>query len=235
MVKENRPPALLAQGIALLKERDYEEALRVLEEFNTEQPRSAEGKFYAGLCLANLAEDEKAVEHLELALAGLLPQALRNQALGVLGFLFGRQGQMAEARHYFEQLLAAEPESITARSGIGYACFALGEVDRAQRLFEEGLERDPQNASLRNALGYVFIEGRKDFDRGIRECEAALALDRANGAIYDSLAWAWHGKGDPAKARELITRARQLLPRHELIEEHYRVITGAPEKEKGTA
>lgn len=235
MVKDSRPPALLAQGMALLREREYEEALRVLEEFNAGQPRSAEGKFYAGLCLANLAEDDKAAEQLELALAGLLPAELRNQALGVLGFLFGRQGQTPESRHYFEQLLAAEPESIAARMGLGHTCFAMGEVDRAIQLFNEGLARDPQNASLRNALGYAYIEGKKDFDRGIRECEAALALDRANGAIYDSLAWAWHGKGDPEKARELITRARQLLPRHELVEEHYRVIAGGTEKENGTA
>lgn len=226
MVKAAAVPVLLAQGIALLREREYEEARRVLDEFCAAHPQSVEGRFYSGLCLANLAEDEKAVEQLELALAGLLPAAQRNQALGVLGFLFGRSGQMRESRYYFEQLLAAEPESVTARSGLGYACFAMGEVDRAIELFAAGLARDEKNASLRNALGYAYIEGKRDYARGLAECEAALALDRANGAIYDSLAWGWHHRGDSAKAREFITRARQLLPRHEQIEEHYRVITG---------
>jgi len=230
MVKPAAVPVPLLQGIALLREREYEEARLVLEEFSAAHPHSAEGRFYTGLCLANLAEDEKAVEQLELALAGLLPAAQRNQALGVLGFLFGRRGQLQESQYYFEQLLAAEPESVTARSGLGYACFALGETDRAIGLFAEGLARDGKNASLRNALGYAYIEGKKDYDRGLAECEAALALDRANGAIYDSLAWAWHHKGDAAKARGLIARARQLLPRHELIEEHYRAITAAAEK-----
>ncbi|HNW93289.1 MAG TPA: tetratricopeptide repeat protein, partial [bacterium] len=186
----------------------------------------AEGRFYLGLCLANLAEDEKAVEQLEPALAGMLPVALRNQALGVLGFLFGRRGQHEEALHYFEQLLAADPASVTARSGIGYACFELGQVDRALAMFSEGVARAPKNASLRNALGYVHLEGKNDIPRALAECEAALALDRNNGAIYDSLAWARHRQGDAVQARELIARARQLSPRHPLIERHHAVIMG---------
>lgn len=237
VVKQPAARALLHQGIALLRERDYPEAARVLAAHLAAHPRDSEALFYSGLCAANLAEDDRAVEHLERALAGGVDEAQRRQALGVLGYLFGRQEEHDLALHYFEQLLALDPESVTARSGIGYAAFARGDTGRALRMFTEALERRPQDASLRNALGYVYLEGKHDIARALQECTAALALDRTNGAIYDSLAWAYHRQGDAAQARAHIDRARQLLPHHPLVEEHYRVITGAPapgETETGT-
>lgn len=228
--------ALLAQGVKLLEERDYEEALRALEFAAAAGAAAPQVHYYTGLCLANLAEYERAITELETALAnGVLEPAAVRRAHGALGFLYGQAGEAAEGMHYFERLLALDPGSPLPYEGIGYLATGQKDYARAKQVLTDGLQRFPDNPNLRNSLGCVLLEGFNDLAGARRECERAVELDKSNGAFYDSLAWIRHRQGDRAEAQRLIRRAQQLLPRHPLVAEHAAAILGDEAKPTATA
>jgi len=231
LVKNKMNHQLLTQAIELFVERDYEEALRILLQAADEKGATAEVDYYSGLCYANLAETEKAVMLLEQALAGLIIPEQQKKAFAVLGYLYGGSQAYEQSLNYFEMLLDIDPKSIVAHAGIGYAASRSGNYKRARDILMAGLQIDPDNANLHNSLGYVYLEGFNDREAAEQECQAALALDKNNGAIYDSLAWICYRKGEMEKAAEYIKTARSLLPFHQEIETHYQWIMDGQEKE----
>ncbi len=95
-----------------------------------------------------------------------------------------------------------------------------GDWQQAEADFLVALDKKPDEPDLLNYLGYSWL------DRGMRIDEAVMLIERAaelkpdDGAIVDSLGWAYYVKGDIARAVETLERAVLLMPNDPTINEH---------------
>ncbi|MCM2266722.1 MAG: tetratricopeptide repeat protein [Elusimicrobiales bacterium] len=116
-------------------------------------------------------------------------------------------GDPKKARTLLRQLLAKNPDNAEAR--MQYAVISERENDMAaaEENFRYLLAANPANANVLNYLGYSLA------DRGLKLAEAqvlissAVALEPANGAYLDSLAWVRFRNGDVPGALEGIKKA----------------------------
>jgi tetratricopeptide (TPR) repeat protein len=95
-----------------------------------------------------------------------------------------------------------------------------GKRDAAARDLQLALALDPTNAQVMNYLGYMWVE------QGINTVEAFKLLQRAHllapadGAITDSLGWAYYKQGDYATAVTYLGRAAEQDPESAEIIDH---------------
>lgn len=66
-------------------------------------------------------------------------------------------GRPAEAARYFEEALAAEPDRLDARTGLGIARFRLGAWSAARAALQDVLATAPRRADARLYLGLVHL------------------------------------------------------------------------------
>ena len=90
-----------------------------------------------------------------------------------------RQGQLAQARQLYEQLLAHDPRHFDALKLLGTIALQSGDMHAAVRLITQAIEvhaGDP-GAYANRAVAFQSLG---QFDAALRDCEAALRLDAAN-------------------------------------------------------
>ena len=100
--------ALLASGVQLYNEKQFEKALQVFERVQGETDRAAKARFYQGNAHILLKDYASAAEQLEKSLSLNDRDADTRFALGVVYF---KLGNLKLARAYFASVLEIEPES----------------------------------------------------------------------------------------------------------------------------
>lgn len=120
-------------------------------------------------------------------------------------------GDPKKARAMLRQLLAKSPDNAEARMQYAVISEREGDMPAAEENFRYLLGKNPANANVLNYLGYSLA------DRGLKLAEAevlissAVALEPANGAYLDSLAWVKFRRGDLPAAKAAIKLAVQAV------------------------
>jgi Tetratricopeptide repeat len=106
----------VAEGVALIKEKDFRQAATVLREAAEKTPDDPEVNFYLGVALNRLAEQEA-----EPVLKKSLMQAPDNPYVNFeLGLFYFAKNVDAEAGDYFENVIALAPEGAYAEQAREY-------------------------------------------------------------------------------------------------------------------
>lgn len=84
----------------------------------------------------------------------------------------------------------------------------------------KALELAPDQPVALNYLGYALLDRNLKLDEAQRLIEKASALRPQDGAITDSLAWAYFRRGNYQRAIELLERAVRSVPAEPTINEH---------------
>ena len=100
--------ALLASGIQLYNEKQFEKALQVFERIRGDSDRAAKARYYQGNAFMQLKDYASAASKLERSLALNDRDADTRFALGVVYF---KLGNLPLARAYFASVLEIEPET----------------------------------------------------------------------------------------------------------------------------
>ena len=102
----------------------------------------------------------------------------------------------------------------------GVAFERKGDWPHAEADFLTALEKKPDEADVLNYLGYSWLDRGMRLDEAITLIERAAALKPDDGAIVDSLGWAYYVRGEIDKAVETLERAVLLMPNDPTINEH---------------
>jgi tetratricopeptide (TPR) repeat protein len=116
-------------------------------------------------------------------------------------------GKTKKALEMLKGILRRNPDNAEARMQHGVISERENDMVSAEEHFRYLLGKKPDNANVLNYLGYSLA------DRGLKLEEAelmimgAVALEPANGAFLDSLAWVRFRRGNLAGATEAIKQA----------------------------
>ncbi|MGD9642501.1 MAG: tetratricopeptide repeat protein [Elusimicrobiales bacterium] len=116
-------------------------------------------------------------------------------------------GKAKKAVGLLKGIISRNPDNAEARMQCAVISEREGDMATAEEHFRYLLAKKPDNANALNYLGYSLA------DRGLKLAEAqvfiekAVALEPANGAFLDSLAWVRYKRGNNAGALEAIRKA----------------------------
>lgn len=96
----------------------------------------------------------------------------------------------------------------------------LKKYDAAASDLGISLTLNPLNASVLNYLGYMWVEQGKNLPEAMTMLQKALQLAPEDGAIVDSLGWAYYMMGDYTSALQYLEKALEMTPDDPSVNEH---------------
>ncbi len=174
--------------------------------------RAAFSRIEADLLRRRLAELPADSPERAAAARAVLEHAPEDRdALAALAWDALNRGGFEEADRIFAQLLAREPGNKQFALGQGYARLNAGRLDTALAPLDQGgIPEDADTRALRT-LVYRRQAGAaaaaQDWDRAAAAAEKLLALDPADPAAGELLAWARYEQGRHGDARPLMEAA----------------------------
>jgi predicted Zn-dependent protease len=190
-----------------MQQRDYGGARTALEEVIAENPEDVRAVRLLADAYLSEKQPAKAEERLK-AIVGAHPQSAPLENL--LGQWYLSARNPAAARKAFEAACAADPHFVTAQ-------LAMANIDYRERRFDAARQRllglltaDPKDPSLLVMLGTV-AGGMGDQEEAVRRYRAAVAVDGANVAALNDLAYTL-ATSDPDAALKYAQTAAELAP-----------------------
>ncbi len=120
-------------------------------------------------------------------------------------------GHSVKARELLKLLLKKAPGNTDARMQYAVISERENDMPAAEEGFRYLLAQKPDNANVLNYLGYALADRGLKLDEAELLISSAVAMDPANGAYRDSLAWVQFKKGRPVQALDEIKRAVKLI------------------------
>ena len=194
------------------RHENYPEAIEVWQDF---MPEDDEQKILANLQMSEYLFQLKRYDSAEDLLLRLRRQFPDNIALrDALGSVYLRQDSYDSVVEFYneEALLPDNKEhwrSFYLR-GIAYERLKIWELAEADLLVAYGLV--PNNAHVLNYLGYSWIDRGENLQEGFNLLRKAVDLRGNDGAIMDSLGWAYYRLGDYDSSVAYLERAVALSP-----------------------
>lgn len=150
---------------------------------------------------------------------------IRSLQLSAAQFAFD-QGHFNEAITSYTRLMHALGTDATpeARTELLFARGASyernGDVEKATKDLQEALTLMPTNPQVLNYLGYMWVDNNKNIPQAFEMLQKAHLLAPQDGAITDSLGWAYYKQGDYATAMVYLLRATEQEPESAEIYDH---------------
>lgn len=173
-----------------------------------------------GLVLNALDRSDEAKERLQRTIA-LDPKDISPYL--VLGRLHASKEDYRSAATLYDSALEQSlegPQLWTLHYQRGIAYERIKEWEKAEPSFREALKLRPKQPQVMNYLGYSLIDMDLDLVEGLELVREAVALARDDGAIADSLGWAYFKLGRFDEAVTELERAVQILPGDPVINDH---------------
>jgi TolB-like protein/Tfp pilus assembly protein PilF len=206
--------SLLRQGYSLSQENlaihAFEEAVAADPQFAAAWARLARG--YSHLIFMgadNSPERAAATKHALETAEQLQPDTLETLAARAY-YIFRVQGDYEEARKRFETLHARWPNDVDVMLTLSYVLTRQGHQPESDALVAQALTLDPLNVQVHKLRAFNASYQRR-WDEVIAETHAVLALAPADAEARSIEAVAWLGRGDLARAAQLIGPAPTLL------------------------
>jgi len=176
-------PAAFAAAVALYQQRQPLEAQQAFEALANKEPENAAIQFYLGRLALQRDDHQKAVAHLEKAVALSPDESRYHHRLGDAygrsaqkAGLFSKMGLAGKCRAEYEKAVELDPKSLDARFALlGFyqqaPAIAGGGLDKAYAQAEEIRKLDASRGRLAVAGLYVV---EKKYDLAFAEFETAL-------------------------------------------------------------
>lgn len=188
------------------------EAITLLESISEDSIHHTSAQGQLAWALRREGRNDEALQIARATLAQTDNRNIRVQLADLLQSL-DRDG---EAEETFSDVIAADEAAgeydwriYFARGG---ARERLGEWPRAENDLQTAMTLKPNDPTIMNYLGYSWIDRGINLDEGLNLIEGALRLAPENGAITDSLGWAYYKLGNYERAIFYLERATELAP-----------------------
>lgn len=134
------------------------------------------------------------------------------------GDLYAQIGRFEQAIEFYKRGLALRPNDKQALLVAANAYFDAGRYEVAGDHYAKVLEIEPGNITARTDLGTTYVfRASPDYERAVREFEAALSIDPKNEPTLYNLGIAMARKGDEAAAESIVARLESINPSSDLI------------------
>ncbi|MHC4692856.1 MAG: tetratricopeptide repeat protein [Planctomycetota bacterium] len=160
-----------------------------------------------------IEQDIVALKKEELEFAEKLIRDFPNSEdpLVLIGNVYRKQGNSAEAEKYWKKALALNPARPDVYNGMGWAAFEKGEYEKAIEFWRTALEINPQTPAIHNSIAQTLILlGR--YDEVIKEAEEELKISSTSGLSYFLLGQGYLKLKEYDKAKKYYETAIELEP-----------------------
>lgn len=145
-------------------------------------------------------------------------------AHGRLGDYLRAESRLDEALAAYDTALSLTPAADPGRWRLHYvrgvAHFRADDWPAAEADFVAALDLAPDQAAVLNFYGYCLVERGERLDAALDMIERAVRADPQNGAIVDSLGWAYFRLGRFDEAVAQLERAVSLEPGDPVVNDH---------------
>jgi Flp pilus assembly protein TadD len=134
--------------------------------------------------------------------------------IGILNMLSSAMlalGSPQEAMRLLHKALEISPDSVLTNNNLGLLYALTNRPERAIVYYRKSLELNPNSLSALTNLGMLYISQHR-FSEAHEKLETAYRLNRNDPRVLYHLALSVAQLGEPAKARDLMLRARELAP-----------------------
>lgn len=163
-LEEEDPKTIYQRGVDLYDQGEYEKALSVFKEFVEKQPDLYEARVNLGNSYIQLKEYDKAMKEFEFVLeklkeehADLEGNKTAASLYASLGELHMDQGELDQAKEYFEKSINIDPSSHALAYNVGEILFNSNEIDEAIHYYKIATEINPDWPKSYLKLGYCYL------------------------------------------------------------------------------
>ncbi len=163
-LEEEDPKTIYQRGVDLYDQGEYEKALSVFKEFVEKQPDLYEARVNLGNSYIQLKEYDKAMKEFEFVLeklkeehADLEGNKTAASLYASLGELHMDQGELDQAKEYFEKSINIDPSSHALAYNVGEILFNSNEIDEAIHYYKIAAEINPDWPKSYLKLGYCYL------------------------------------------------------------------------------
>jgi tetratricopeptide (TPR) repeat protein len=213
--------ASIADGVKLLEERRYGDALETFLDVDVDPEEHPELSYYLGLCYTNLNRFDEAVLYLEQVVTGDNDLTHVYQGRMLLGYIYTVTDRHRLAEFEFSRLLEEGFESAKVHAALAHVQYAQGKTSASVVQLEKALEIDPENPTALNSIGYIMADNGIRPQAALSYCKKAVEQDPENPAYLDSLGWIYFKLGHTAEARAYLKKAHELAPENDEIAAHW--------------
>jgi tetratricopeptide (TPR) repeat protein len=190
VTSDKESAALFDQGNVLLEQGNYEEAMRVFEEFAGKYPEVYQVHLNIGTCYLRAGGLDKAQAEFQLVLDKVMAAhgdykkdaATAQRAFSGLGEVALQKGDLETAQTLFSQALDISPKDEVAAYNVGEIFFSNQKIDEAIRYFELAVQIKPDWSKPYLRLGYVYLN-KGDMTRALESFNKFVQLDPENPEV----------------------------------------------------
>jgi len=173
--------AYLEEATRLYNEKNYDEALVILERFLDQNPKAYQVQVLMGDCYREKGDLDKAVEYYSLAIEGAktdekMGKEITAKSLAAIGDIYLRKGDIDKAQAFFKQSVDANPENETLAYNVGEIYFSNQKLEEAIQYFTLATKIKASWAPPYYKLGLVYLN-KADYDQAREALKKFLALE----------------------------------------------------------
>jgi len=132
-----------------------------------------------------------------------------------------QRGALYSAQFEYESALSVDEENVRANFGLGLTYMERGDSVKAKDMLERIVGLDaafaPEHKHLFNEFGISLRKSRM-IDQAVEYYTRALTMTETDENLHYNVARAYFDKGDTAKCREHLARAKEINPLHEEVD-----------------
>jgi tetratricopeptide (TPR) repeat protein len=192
-----------------LDQDEYEKAAIIIDGMLSGSPESSDLHYLAGVANDELANHDKALEHLKK----VAPESrfYKNAVIHV-AFLYQKMDETDKAIDYLKTAIGKTPEDPDIYHYLGVLYEEAEKYLEAEAVLNEGLKIDPENPKLHFRLGVVYDKLDRKED-SIEKMKLVIELEPENANALNYLGYTWADMNkNLEEAEELIRRAIELKP-----------------------
>lgn len=178
---------LFDEGNKLIEAGQYDEALKVFEEFMTKYPQVHQVRLNIGTCYLKKEELDKAEAEFKAVLDKTIEvygdynkdPAASLRAFSGLGEIYLKRNDLDTARKYFTQALEISPEDEVAAYNVAEILFSNQNIDEAIRFYEMAIKIKKDWSKPYHKLGLAYLN-KGDYEKALENLRKFLEMDPNN-------------------------------------------------------
>ena len=134
------------------------------------------------------------------------------------GDMYAQIGKFEKAIEYYNRGIVLKPGDFRANVVLANAYFDSRQFEEAAKYYEKALAVKPDDVNARTDFGTTFVERpNPDFDRAIKEFQAALEIQPKHEPTLYYLGIAYFRKGDKQNADAVLSELEKANPTGDLV------------------